>query len=103
MDQPLVDQVRSFNRVVTRRSAPSRISTSGGTVRSGQDRVLWEIETEGAKSGRCGLALVSSRPHQRGCCGSPRSLDLIAVEPCESRPPCPDRAPDTDSHASEPC
>jgi DNA-binding MarR family transcriptional regulator/GNAT superfamily N-acetyltransferase len=48
-DGALVDQVRSFNRVVTQRAGALDDRYLGRNRPLGQDRVLWEIGTEGCE------------------------------------------------------
>ncbi len=49
MADALVDQVRSFNRIVTQRVGALDDSYLGRSRPLGQDRVLWEIGTEGCE------------------------------------------------------
>ena len=48
-DAALVDQVRSFNRIVTQRAGALDDSYLGRNRPLGQDRVLWEVGTEGCE------------------------------------------------------
>ena len=84
MDQPLVDQVRSFNRVVTRRIGVLNDQYLGRNRPLGQDRVLWEIGTEGCEIRALRARLGLDAGHTSRLLRALEASDLIAVEPCES-------------------
>ncbi len=84
MDQPLVDQVRSFNRVVTRRIGVLNDQYLGRNRPLGQDRVLWEIGTEGCEIRALRARLGLDAGHTSRLLRALEASDLIAVEPCET-------------------
>ena len=84
MDQPLVDQVRSFNRVVTRRIGVLNDQYLGRNRPLGQDRVLWEIGTEGCEIRALRARLGLDAGHTSRLLRALEASNLIAVEPCET-------------------
>jgi DNA-binding MarR family transcriptional regulator/GNAT superfamily N-acetyltransferase len=84
VDQPLVDQVRSFNRVVTRRIGVLNDQYLGRNRPVGQDRVLWEIGTEGCEIRTLRARLGLDAGHTSRLLRALEASDLIAVEPCET-------------------
>ena len=65
----LVDQVRGFNRVVTQRVGALDDRYLGRARPLGQDRVLWEIGTEGCEVRALRSRLASTPDTSAGCCG----------------------------------
>ena len=84
MDQPLVDQVRSFNRVVTRRIGVLNDQYLGRNRPLGQDRVLWEIGAEGCEIRALRARLGLDAGHTSRLLRALEASNLIAVEPCET-------------------
>src|SRR5246127_4021892 len=84
MTQPLVDQVRSFNRVVTRRIGALNDHYLGRNRPLGQDRVLWEIGADG-----CEVRVLRSRlgldpGHTSRLLRALEASNLIVVKPSDA-------------------
>lgn len=58
----LVNQVRSFNRIVTQRVEALEDRYLGRDRALGQDRVLWEIGTEGCEVRACSTSAATTSP-----------------------------------------
>jgi DNA-binding MarR family transcriptional regulator/GNAT superfamily N-acetyltransferase len=84
VDQPLVDQVRSFNRVVTRRIGVLNDQYLGRSRPLGQDRLLWEIGTEGCEIRALRARLGLDAGHTSRLLRALEASDLIAVEASET-------------------
>ena len=84
MDQPLVDQVRSFNRVVTRRIGVLNDQYLGRNRPVGQDRVLWEIGTEGCEIRALRARLGLDAGHTSRLLRALEASRLIVVKPSET-------------------
>jgi DNA-binding MarR family transcriptional regulator/GNAT superfamily N-acetyltransferase len=84
VSQPLVDQVRNFNRVVTRRIGALNDHYLGRNRPLGQDRVLWEIGAEG-----CEVRVLRSRlgldaGHTSRLLRALEASNLIVVKPSDA-------------------
>jgi len=84
VDQPLVEQVRSFNRVVTRRIGVLNDQYLGRNRPLGQDRVLWEIGNEGCEIRALRARLGLDAGHTSRLLRALEASNLIAVEPSET-------------------
>jgi DNA-binding MarR family transcriptional regulator/GNAT superfamily N-acetyltransferase len=84
MDQPLVDQVRSFNRVVTRRIGILNDQYLGRNRPVGQDRVLWEIGAEGCEIRALRARLGLDAGHTSRLLRALEASKLIVVKPSET-------------------
>jgi len=84
VDEPLVDQVRSFNRVVTRRIGVLNDHYLGRNRPLGQDRVLWEIGTEGCEIRALRARLGLDAGHTSRLLRALEASRLIVVAPSET-------------------
>jgi DNA-binding MarR family transcriptional regulator/GNAT superfamily N-acetyltransferase len=84
MDQPLVDQVRRFNRVVTRRIGALDDRYLGRNRPLGQDRVLWEIGAEGCEVRTLRARLGLDAGHMSRLLRALEASNLIAVAPSDT-------------------
>ena len=84
VDQPLIDQVRSFNRVVTRRIGVLNDQYLRRNRPLGQDRVLWEIGAEGCEIRALRARLGLDAGHTSRLLRALEASNLIAVKPSET-------------------
>jgi DNA-binding MarR family transcriptional regulator/ribosomal protein S18 acetylase RimI-like enzyme len=84
VDQPLVDQVRSFNRVVTRRIGALDDHYLGRSRPLGQDRVLWEIGDEGCEIRALRAQLGLDAGHTSRLLRALEASNLIVVRPSDA-------------------
>ena len=84
VSQPLVDQVRSFNRVVTRRIGALDDQYLGRNRPLAQDRVLWEVGTDGCEVRALRARLGLDAGHTSRLLRALEASELIAVAPSEA-------------------
>jgi DNA-binding MarR family transcriptional regulator/GNAT superfamily N-acetyltransferase len=82
--QPLLDQVRSFNRAVTQRIGVLDDHYLGRNRPVGQDRMLWEIGTEGCEVRALRARLGLDAGHTSRLLRALESSRLVVVRPSEA-------------------
>ncbi|MGH2883852.1 MAG: MarR family winged helix-turn-helix transcriptional regulator, partial [Solirubrobacteraceae bacterium] len=80
-DDALVDQVRSFNRIVTQRVGALDDRYLGRNRPLGQDRVLWEVGTEGCEVRTLRSRLGLDAGHLSRLLRALEDADLIRTAP----------------------
>jgi DNA-binding MarR family transcriptional regulator len=84
VSRPLVDQVRSFNRVLTRRIGVLNERYLGRNRPLGQDRVLWEIGPKGCEVRALRARLGLDAGHTSRLLRSLEAAKLIVVKPTDT-------------------
>jgi DNA-binding MarR family transcriptional regulator/GNAT superfamily N-acetyltransferase len=84
VSQPLVDQVRSFNRVLTRRIGVLNEHYLGRNRPLGQDRVLWEIGHEGCEVRALRTRLGLDAGHTSRLLRALEAANLVVVKPTDT-------------------
>src|SRR6516164_220617 len=82
--RPLLDQVRSFNRAVTRRIGVLDDHYLGRSRPVGQDRMLWEIGPEGCEVRVLRARLGLDAGHTSRLLRALESSRLVVVKPSEA-------------------